>query len=141
MVNKLYIKYLIEDINYYFLGYLIDFGNNITKYGNIAQFTGADVFHLFTPTEEEKSPKEKLIESINNFCSETSRGAFIELLGDDLPELWEVITDVIRENEDTEETAKQWINDNNGDAIDYVFCNCDTYDLKDYVIDFIRDNL
>ena len=125
----------------YFLGYLIDFGNNITKYGNIAQFTGVDEFRLFTPIEEEKSTKEKLIECINNYCNENTRSAFIDFLGDEIPGIWEDIFDIVRENLDTEETAKQWIDDNNGDAIDYVFSNCDTYDLKGYVIDFIRDNL
>lgn len=90
---------------------------------------------------EEKSTKDKLIECINNYCNENTRSAFIDFLGDEFPGLWEDIVDVVRENEDTEETAKRWIDDNNGDAIDYVFDNCDSYDLKGYVIDFIRDNL
>ena len=90
---------------------------------------------------EEKSTKEKLIECINNYCDENTRSAFIDLLGDEFPGLWEDILDIARENLDTENTAKQWIDDNNGDAIDYVFSNCDTYDLKDCVVDYIRDNL
>lgn len=116
--------------------------DNFMRYSDEDSFD-SDVLGLFEGEniEEEKDPKEKLIESINKFCSGTSRGNFIDLLRDDMPGLWEDITDVIREDEDEEDTAKQWIDDNNGAAIDYVFSNCDTYDMKDYVIDYIRDNL
>lgn len=82
-----------------------------------------------------------LFENRNIICLDNSHEEIIEELKNCHGDLWGDIENDIRENLDEEEIAHTWLEENTSDAIDYVGRYGDSGDIKDFVINYLSDNL
>jgi hypothetical protein len=131
----------------YDLHYAIWCKGDVVKDGVIQEFN-SDVLSLFTK-KEESDWRDVLSYTLNQILQSESVEDVVDYIDNNFPSL----SDKIRENcinslvasdiDDSlkEDIARDWIDDNSGEAFDRAWDNMDSYEIKDKIIGYLSDNL